>query len=273
MKYYISLLLILTFISCSKDDEMRNFNQNENDIIQYLNNNNLNATRTENGVHYIIDEVGSEVKPTADDYVTAIYTAYFLDGTKFDNSDDNGALFDLQNVIPGFTEGITNFSEGSKGTMYIPPSLAYGSSGVYGAIPQNAVLKFEVEVVKVRKPQTENDIIIYLEENNLQAERSETGLYYIIEEQGTGNEIDINNLVRIKYEATFLDGTVFDSSENGMLFDLNRVIPGFSEGVTYFNQGGKGTLIIPPSLAYGEKGIPNRIPRNSVLIFNIDIEK
>jgi peptidylprolyl isomerase len=150
--------------------------------------------------------------------------------------------------------------------------LAYGSAGISGVIPQNAVLIFDVEVVKVANAQTEADIIAYLEENSLDAQRSETGLYYIIEEQGDGGPINENSLVTIIYEGTFLDGEVFDSSEEGLDFDLQNVIPGFAEGVAYFNYGGKGKLIIPPSLAYGEDGVPNRIPRNTVLVFDIDIQ-
>lgn len=273
MKYFISLLLLVTFISCNDEDDMSNLGQTENDIIEYIESNNINATRTSNGAYYVIDEVGNGIKPATEGYVTVIYTGYFLDGSEFDMSDTDGALFDLLNVIPGFAEGIVHFDEGAKGTIYIPPSLAYGDSGVSGVIPQNAVLIFDIEVVKVTNPQTEDDIIAYLDENNLQAERSDTGLYYIIEEEGSGDVITENSIVTIVYEGTLLDGTIFDSSgDDGVEFDLRNVIPGFSEGATYFKRGGKGTLYIPPSLAYGENGVQNRIPRNSVLIFDIDIK-
>jgi FKBP-type peptidyl-prolyl cis-trans isomerase len=271
MKYFISLLLLVTFISCN-DDENEYLGQTEDDIIQYIEDNGLDATRTEKGVYYVIDEEGEGSFPLEDAYVTAKYTGYFLDGKEFDVSGTDGAMFDLLAVIPGFAEGIVNFNPGSSGTMLIPPSLAYGESGVDGFIPGGAVLIFDVEVLKVRNPQNEVDIIEYLETNSLEAERSETGLYYIVEEPGTGDPITESSIVTVAYTGYYLDGDKFDESKiSGVQFDLSKdIIPGFKEGMTYFKEGGKGTLLLPPDLAYGEKG-NSIIPRNSVIMFEIEV--
>lgn len=273
MKYFISLLLLVTFISCNDDEEENEYlGQTEDDIIQYIEDNNLDATRTTNGAYYVIDEEGEGTFPSEEAYVNVKYTGYFLDGEEFDASETDGATFDLLAVIPGFAEGIVNFNTGSSGTMFIPPSLAYGESGVNGFIPGGAVLVFDVEVVKITNPQTENDIVEYLETNNLEAERSDTGLYYIIEEPGTGGPITESSIVTVAYTGYFLDGEKFDESTiSGVQFDLSKdLIPGFKEGMTYFKEGGKGTLLLPPELAYGEEG-SSAIPRNAVLIFDIEV--
>ena len=272
MKYFISLLLVITFISCNDDDdETQNLGQSEADIIEYIENNNIDATRTTNGAYYVIDEQGEGDTATSDAYLRINYTGYFLDGEQFDTSGTEAATFDLLAVIPGFAESVVYFNTGSKGTLFIPPSLAYGDSGVSNLIPGGAVLIFDIEIVEITNPQTEDDIIDYLSENELVAERSNSGLYYIIEEEGTGNDITESSIVTVAYKGTFLSGTEFDSSSNiGVQFNLEEVIPGFAEGISYFKEGGKGTLYLTPELGYGSEETTS-IPRNSVLIFDIEV--
>lgn len=273
MKYFISLLVLVSFISCNDDETTPNLGQSDADIVKYIEDNNLNAQKTSKGVYYVIEEEGNGDKPTADSYVKLTYKGYLLDGTVFDLSDDDGFKFDLKNVIPGFSDGIVNFKEGAKGKILIPPSLAYGDNGASNIIPGGAVIIFNVEVLKVYNPETEENILAYIEENMLTALKSDTGLYYIVETEGEGNSVLETSTVLVKYDGYFLDGTKFDSSgDAGIQINLNNVIPGFSEGLSYFNEGGKGTLLLPPELAYGETGSQTgTIPRNTVLIFNFEI--
>jgi FKBP-type peptidyl-prolyl cis-trans isomerase len=270
MKHIISLLLLVTFISCNNDDSLENLNQTEADILEYINENNLNAQSTDSGVYFIIDEQGDGDRPATDAYVKLNYKGYLLDGTVFDSSGTAGYSFDLLSVIPGFAEGISYFNEGGKGTIIIPPNLAYGSTGIDNLIPGGAVVIFDIEIISVMNAQDEDDILKYLEENNLEAEKTESGLYYIVENLGEGSAITENSIVTVKYSGTFINGIEFDSSE-GAQFSLQNVIPGFAEGLQLFNVGGKGKLIMPPSLAYGSTGVTDRIPRSAVLIFDIEI--
>lgn len=121
--------------------------------------------------------------------------------------------------------------------------------------------------------QGEEDILEFVEKNNLDAKKTITGLYYVVEEQGDGDPIEANADVTVAYKGYFLNGTVFDQSgPNGITFNLNQVIPGWTEGIPYFNEGGKGMLIVPPSLAYGAAGVPG-IPGGAVLVFDIEILK
>lgn len=275
MKYFISLLLLVTFISCTDDNsnDLKNLNQTEDDIIKYVDDNNLNAERTELGVYYIIDELGEGVKPTEDAYVTSTLKGYFLDGNVFEDTGSDDVKLDLLTLITGFKDGIQRFNEGSIGTLIIPPNLAFGDSG-NGTIPGGAVMLFDVNLIEVDNPDTEADIIAYLDENELNATMSDSGLYYTIDEPGSGEEITPTSTVTVAYTGYFLDGTTFDEgSETGVQFDLenHNLIPGFKEGITYFKEGGKGTLLLPADLAYGEDGSAN-IPRNKVLIFDIEVK-
>ena len=88
------------------------------------------------------------------DAIKVHYSGYFVNGKKFDSSVDRNQTFDfvfgVDRVINGWTEGISNLSEGGKANLFIPYELAYGVSG-YGPIPPKADLIFEVEIVKVSK--------------------------------------------------------------------------------------------------------------------------
>lgn len=120
-------------------------------------------------------------------------------------------------------------------------------------------------------PQTEVDIIKYIADNQLNAQRSDSGLYYVINDQGIGTRPTSSSNVTITYKGYFLDGTVFDKNSNGYTTPLNRVIKGWTEGVPYFNEGGEGILIVPSSLAYGNSGLGKIIPGGAVLVFNIKL--
>jgi len=117
---------------------------------------------------------------------------------------------------------------------------------------------------------SEEQITTYLEENDLQAERSSTGLYYIIEEEGTDPKARATSTVTVSYKGYLTNGEVFDQN-SGISFALNRVIPGWTEGMQLFGEGGKGILFVPSELGYGSSGIPGRIPGNSALIFEVEV--
>ena len=90
--------------------------------------------------------------PTEDSIVIVHYEGKLIDGTVFDSSYQRGQYieFPLNQVIPGWTEGLQLMKEGGKATLYIPSHLAYGKQGVPGTIPPNSELIFEVELIKVK---------------------------------------------------------------------------------------------------------------------------
>lgn len=103
---------------------------------------------------------------------------------------------------------------------------------------------------------------------------TESGLQYLVLEEGTGTEHPTkNSKVTVHYHGTLIDGTVFDSSvERGepISFALKQVIKGWQEGLTYMVEGQKVRLFIPSPLAYG-KGGSGPIPPSSTLIFDVEL--
>ena len=119
--------------------------------------------------------------------------------------------------------------------------------------------------------QNETEITEYLVENDLVSQKSETGLDYIIEKQGDGLKPDATSNVTVFFKGYFLDGTVFEeNTDDGITADLAAFIPGWVEGISYFNEGGKGVLLIPAHLGYGSSYF-NGIPPGSVLLFDIEL--
>jgi FKBP-type peptidyl-prolyl cis-trans isomerase FklB len=105
---------------------------------------------TASGLQYKVERDGTGKKPDANDKVTVHYHGTLIDGTVFDSSVSRGKTtsFGLNQVIPGWTEGLQLMSEGAKYTFYIPQNLAYGSRG-QGKIQPFSTLIFEVELFTV----------------------------------------------------------------------------------------------------------------------------
>lgn len=126
---------------------------------------------------------------------------------------------------------------------------------------------------KAKKQKEEDEEIIqnYIAEHGLNATATGSGLYYVIENQGTGASCISTSDVVVAYTGYFTDGAVFDaSSASGVQFNLQSVIEGWTEGIPYFKEGGNGVLLIPSHLAYGATGTAS-IPPNTVIIFDVEL--
>ena len=118
----------------------------------------------------------------------------------------------------------------------------------------------------------------FLEENANQegVKTTSSGLQYVVEKEGEGAQPTASDEVTVHYTGRLLDGTVFDSSVNRgepATFPLNRVIPGWTEGVQLMKEGAKYVFFIPSELAYGAHGVPGAIPPHSTLIFEVELIK
>lgn len=145
----VVVAFVVSFIACNKPVE--DFLERDiQKIEQYLIDNNLTANKTDSGLHYIITQEGTGMKPIKQSIVEVKYKGYFLDNTVFEETTGTQTVsFRLDGVIKGWTEGLQYFREGGKGTLLIPSSLAYGGNPPRG-IPANEVLIFDIELVDVR---------------------------------------------------------------------------------------------------------------------------
>lgn len=118
------------------------------------NDNNQGEVVTASGLRYTDIVVGTGAAPTTGQRVSVHYTGTLEDGTKFDSSRDRGTPFQfiigVGQVIRGWDEGVSTMKVGGRRKLTIPSDLAYGSRGVPGAIPPNATLIFDVELLGVQ---------------------------------------------------------------------------------------------------------------------------
>ncbi|XP_036595283.1 peptidyl-prolyl cis-trans isomerase FKBP9 [Trichosurus vulpecula] len=195
------------------------------------------------------------------DFVRYHYNGTFLDGTLFDSSHNRMKTYDtyvgIGWLIPGMDKGLLGMCVGEKRIITIPPFLAYGEDGDGKDIPGQASLVFDVALLDLHNPK--DGIAV---ENTFLPEdcerRSRPG-----------------DFLRYHYNASLLDGTLFDSSySRNRTFDTyigqGYVIAGMDEGLLGVCIGERRRITIPPHLGYGEEGRGN-IPGSAVLVFDIHI--
>ena len=107
----------------------------------------------ESGLQYKVLEAGSGPSPDADDRVTVHYRGTLVDGTQFDSSYDRGEpeTFQVDRIIPGWTQALQQMQQGAKWKLFVPPGLAYGEQGKGSTIPPNSALIFDIELLEVNK--------------------------------------------------------------------------------------------------------------------------
>ena len=214
--------------------------------------------------------------PGKTDLVTVHYTGWTTDGKNFDSSVPGGkpATFPLDKVIAGWTEGVQLMVAGEKRRFWIPEELAYkGKEGRPGGM-----LVFDVELIsfKAAAPKEAPSDPAKAPEDVARppadAKRTVSGLSYKILKPGTGTEHpEKTSSVTVNYSGWTTDGKLFDSSyarHQPATFPLNRVIPGWTEGVQLMVEGEKRRFWIPEALAYAGNG-----PVSGDLVFDIELIK
>jgi FKBP-type peptidyl-prolyl cis-trans isomerase FkpA len=129
----------------------------------------------------------------------------------------------------------------------------------------------------------------YASEKGLKLQKTENGLYYVIEKEGTGEATTPGTTMYVNYAGYLLNGTLFDTSlpeiakannifSEGRPYEplpvnvgMGQVIPGWDEGLMLLKKGSKAKFLIPSPLAYGEAGAGTMIPANSILIFDVEV--
>jgi peptidylprolyl isomerase len=207
--------------------------------------------------------------PSEWDTVTVHYTGWTTDGSMFDSSVSRGkpATFPLNRVIAGWTEGLQLMVVGEKRRLWIPESLAYKGQPGRPA----GMLVFDVELLDITEspppPPAPEDVAAPPEN----AERTASGLASRVLGPGLGKEHPTaTSTVTVHYTGWTTDGRMFDSSVvrgQPATFPLNRVIPGWTEGLQLMVVGEKRRLWIPEDLAYGGRaGAPQ-----GMLVFDVEL--
>jgi peptidylprolyl isomerase len=225
------------------------------------------AQRTATGLASKVLAAGTgATKPGPTSSVTVHYTGWTTDGSMFDSSVRRGepTTFPLNGVIAGWTEGLQLMVEGEKRRFWIPENLAYG--GRPGR-PQG-MLVFDVELIRInRPPEVPSDVAA----PPADAPKTASGLASKVLTPGQGTRHPTaESVVEVHYSGWTTDGNMFDSSVargEPTSFPLNRVIPGWTEGLQLMVEGEKRRLWIPEALAYrGMAGRPQ-----GMLVFDVEL--
>jgi len=164
-----------------------------------------------------------------------------------------------------------------------PPFAKSGDKMMFQVELVTAKTKEDIEKdAKQAAQKDEAAIKKYIATNKLgtQVKKTASGLYYVITKKGTGPNAKSGQTVSMNYEGSLLDGTKFDSNLDPAFkhvepfkFPLGqgRVIKGWDEGIAMLNKGAKAKLLIPSRLAYGSRAAGEKIPANSVLVFDVEM--
>ncbi|KAI4895055.1 hypothetical protein NFI96_004992 [Prochilodus magdalenae] len=177
------------------------------------------------------------------DYVRYHYTGTFTNGTKFDSSVDRGAPFMGQvgtesKVIPGLDRGVHGMCVNERRKITIPPHLGYGVTGAGTVIPPDTTLVFDVHLLDVWN----------------KADKAETRT--LSTPPSCRRSVQRSDFIRYHYNGSLLDGT-------------GDLIKGMDEGLLGTCIGERRSVIIPPFLAYGEKGYGSKVPAYATVIFDV----
>jgi len=172
------------------------------------------------------------------------------------NLDTLGMHFDIDLVVKGMKDA-ANGKDSPMTEFECLAAIRSAQETAYKCQAKNNLEKAE----KFLKDNAKKTDMVVLEEGKVQ---------YKVEKKGAGAKVEANFTPLIRYVGKYLDGTVFDESQEPEVLPLADSIPGFSKGLVGMAEGEKRTLYIHPDLAYGTQGI---LPPNSLLTFEIEVVK
>ncbi len=240
----------------------------------------------EGGLQYIVLKEGPAggKSPVATDFVNVNYDGRRTNGEQFDSSFSRGqpAQFRLDQVIPGWTQGLQLMSEGDEFLFYIPNALAYGAQDRGPVIKAGDDLIFHVALLEVMEPVSADAAAwgkyVPWKPDLPEVVTTASGLQYIVLESGdpAGTPPAGGQLVAVHYEGRLAaNGETFDSSfARGApeVFPSNQLIAGWTEALSLMRPGDRWMLLVPSALAYGETGTPGGpIPPGADLQFEVQL--
>lgn len=256
-------------------------------------------TKSKNDLEYKIIKGSNGVKAKEGDYVKYTSSIRNLKGELIFTTTGAADLVATCNAprMKGDAQELFTFMcVGDSASAIIPESQFFGLANRPSNIKEGEKLMLDVKLNGIyTKDQYINEVkpalegAKYANETKLltdfiaskgwTATRTESGLYIVIDEQGNGAKLEKGKQAKMNYTGSLLNGNKFDSNVDPafghvqpfeFVLGQGQVIRGWDEGIPYFNVGGKGKLIIPARLGYGEQG-QEKIPANSPLVFEVEV--
>lgn len=206
-----------------------------------------------------------------------------LDGVVFLQEDEDEIDFIISddNQIPfNWNAALLNMREGGEATIVLTSPNAFGRRGFgQGMVGQFQTVILDVKIVKVSpgmKDFEKYSLSKFIKLNEIKEKPTASGLYHIVQEEGTGPKLKSKDKVMVHYVGFYLDMGVFDSSRQRgepmeIIIDESELIKGWHEALKMMRVGEKARIILPSSLAYGAAGSPPAIRPYSPLIFDLEV--
>jgi len=259
----------------------------------YIAANNISVTPEPSGAYIIPLEKGKGRCPVKGEKVELDFSATLLDGqsvgSTFDSPEKFSFVLGEGNTIQGWEEVVPKMHLGERVMAIIPFDLAYGERAV-GSIPAYSNLVYDIKLLKITtaaelkaenekamqalKADSEKAFFDYLKANNI-TDYTASGLFFNKSVTTEGAQPQEGQIARIKFAASYLDGTPLgDSEQLGDHYDVvigeGKVLKGLEEAVTMMRVGEKARFVLPYTLAYGTNAFGS-IPAYSNLVFDVEL--
>ncbi|WP_432711681.1 FKBP-type peptidyl-prolyl cis-trans isomerase [Pedobacter sp.] len=282
--YALALFSFIVLLgSCTKDYEPIEASD-ETKLQQYIQSNKLTVEKDSTGFYYQVLKTGTGNNFTNKDSV--LYHATIkslLNGTTYYTDPANGNFgtyvgyandFNGYN-IPAIRTAMLALKPGGSVRILLPSYLAFGRNGFATInVPSNELIDLVITTMPEQKQSDLDDRLIreFITAKGItNAVKGPGGIYYVIIAPGdAASPINGGSTVTAKYTGRLLDGTVFDSSADGLSFSLTGVIKGWTKTIPLINKGGKIRILVPSLEGYGTAG-SSPIPGNAVLDFDIEV--
>jgi FKBP-type peptidyl-prolyl cis-trans isomerase FkpA len=276
---FLAVVLLGSLTSCKKTEEL-DYNQqltkDDGLIDAYLKQNNIAAITDPSGLRYVVDTVGTGLKPTLDGNVSVKYSSVILGQTiPYDQS--NGIILPLNQLIQGWQIALPLMTKGSYFRLYVPSGLAYGEAGSPGLIPANANLIYYIKLFD-DDAQLKADIATieaYLDTipAGETAFKLPSGVFVNYSSKGTGPVPISTSNVTITFVTKLLSNQkVIFTQSTAETESISSLILGVQDALLAIPAGSQITIYIPSGLAYGPGGSSDGvIPANANLIFDLDL--
>lgn len=283
-----SLLVLSAFLtSCQQPGEAlndRKIRENEAEIDQYIKQNNLTATKTEQGIYFIQTKtVPTGQAPLTGDEVKYHYITRRLDGVITDSTNIAGNVpqtvilngLNTRNITLGRYAGLLKLKQGEEGSVLVPSYLDGGRTGTL-LLPQYSPVRYDLRVVSIRTENQQIDEYISANKINVTTKTDDGLRVSITQARPDSVAITTGKTVTVNYTGKRLDGIKFDSNVAGTFqvrIGEKKVVGGFENGLTKLRAGEKALLIFPSALGYGATGSKNIILPYTPLLFEIEVTK